>query len=275
MAAPASALQDSGESIAPYVLVALLAHAGMLCCLVLVEALYALFTPEFKPIDPDTFIEITAVSMPAQRLAPTIENATRAAPPPPAATPEPTPVAPAFEPPPPPVQSNLAFQQPKPAVTPVPTAQKPAPAAVDHSAERARALSDLKMAGLLDELAEDGPTNRTSGGPNVDPRVTSRTPFGSGAYNPELSPYVEQIRRILKDRFNPLPVFQGKGYKVKLKVLIDDSGRVLDAQVKSSSGNASYDAAAKAAATSSGSLPRPPETLQDGQPQWFDADFSD
>ena len=50
---------------------------------------------------------------------------------------------------------------------------------------------------------------------------------------------------------------------------------VLDAQVKSSSGNASYDAAAKAAATSSGSLPRPPETLQDGQPQWFDADFSD
>jgi hypothetical protein len=60
MSAPASALQDTGESIAPYVLVAVLAHAGMLCCLVLVEALYALFAPEFKPIDPDTFIEITA-----------------------------------------------------------------------------------------------------------------------------------------------------------------------------------------------------------------------
>jgi TonB family protein len=273
MSAPASALQDTGESIAPYVLVAVLAHAGMLCCLVLVEALYALFAPEFKPIDPDTFIEITAVSMPAQRLAPTIENATRAAPPPSAA--EPAPTAPAFEPPPPTVQSDLAFQQPKPVVTPVPTLEKPAAAAVDHSAQRDAAMRDVKMSSLLDELAEDGPSNRTSGGPNVDPRVSSRTPFGSGAYDPALSPYVEQVRRILKDRFNPLPVFQGKGYKVKLKVLIDDSGRVLDAQVKSSSGNASYDAAAKAAATSSGSLPRPPETLQDGQPQWFDADFSD
>jgi protein TonB len=283
MAAPSTALTPSGESIAPYVLVAVLGHAGLLCGLVLIEALYALIAPAPPLVDMTKVIEITGISMPAKEFAEVPRNATRtAAPPPPTAElapPAPSPEAPL--PPPPPVQSELAFQKPTAPTALEPTKAPPAPQAaktqpepVDRSAERDAAMRDLKMASLLDDLGDPGTENRTSQGPNVDSRASGRTTFGSGAYDPDLSPYAEQIRRILKDHFAPLPVLKGKGLSVTLSVKIDDTGRVLGSSVKKSSGNPSFDQSA-IAATTDATLPRPPQKLQDGVPQSFDAVFTE
>jgi TonB family protein len=67
----------------------------------------------------------------------------------------------------------------------------------------------------------------------------------------------------------------GNGYKVVVVVEVDDSGRVLKATVERGSSNASYDASAKSAALAVGTVPRPPDKYQDGQPNRYRITFTD
>jgi TolA protein len=141
--------------------------------------------------------------------------------------------------------------------------------------KRADAMRQLALESAFDELAEPGDRNQRAGGPTVDASSNATQVWGPGMGDAELQRYIATVSKLMSEQFHPLPALLHQGYQTKLIVEVDDGGRVLRANVSKSSGNASYDQAAKQAAVAARVVPPPPAKYQDGQPNKYYVTFSD
>lgn len=261
MAAPPSSTLDPPRQplFLPF-LGALLLHGG----LVFVFALWSVLCVASKPVlDLNRTVEVSFVEMKRAEGLPTI--ATRTPEPQGVAQPDPQPAA-APEPPtpapePPPVQSDLVLHQPEPApVTPAPVSPAP-PAPPDRSADRQRALDEARRAAAL-EQARIGSENVEA----TDPNGTSdRTVNAGGVGNPadpELARWKVRTEALFTSQFNPIQ--DDPNLSAVVQVRFDpDTGRVLGSSIRTSSGNASFDAAATRAAAAVTQIDTPPDRFRD------------
>lgn len=263
MNAPRNAFTPDGQSLAPYILVAVLGHVGVLCALMLLEVLFSWLNPP-PEIDPSKAMEVTILGVAAPKFAETPQDAMRAAPPPKA--PEAPPPPPAEAPPPVPNPSDLALQVPEEQKKTEETPKPPkAPAAEEDplKAAREQAARDQKLSSLLDDLAE-GPENRDAAGPVVDPSSRARSGIGDPSGSAVCTAWAKRVQLVLDQQFVVLPAFQGKGLAATLSMTFTAEGGVRDASVAKSSGNAGYDGSAVASAKNVSSVPAPPAECAPG-----------
>jgi TonB family protein len=150
-----------------------------------------------------------------------------------------------------------------------------APTPVDHSDARADLMRQLDLQALL-ENAPEGTKDRTQ----TDPNSTSEEYINAGgvglATDPEFARYVAKLKSLFMQNFAPLPTITdaNPNISVTLKVTVDpNNGRVTGYSIKTSSNNASYDAAAERAVQAVPSVPLPPENYKDALNQGFDVLF--
>lgn len=260
------AQQPPSEHLGPYVLVALLGHAGVIVGLVALERLIAMFGPPEPDFTADDVIEVIAVNMPAATFSPIPQNATKATP---STAPEAQPVPSAAEPPPP-VQSDLAFRTDKaevPSNTP-PNPKAPTAPAADAKADttKMKALMDdlNSMDDLLDELADDGSRNRASAGPEVDPANATGRVYVGGISDPELKRYIDTVSKLISEHHSPLPALVGQGLVTVVRVKVGDDGTLLEQKLEKSCGNPSFDRSAVAAVADTRRVPALPSKYHDG-----------
>jgi TonB family protein len=254
--------------------VSLALHAG----LVLVALVSGRCAPEAPPPDPPKE-EVVMVELAgsAPRFAPVAQSAERAptaAPKPTAAAPTPVaptasplaPPTPTTAPPPPPRQSDMALGKPPPAVT-APTTAPPNPTAAEAStdARREQILADMRRKQLLSDLgAPVGTTNRDAASPNVGPTSAGS---GSGKNDPELAAWITAARSAVEPNWHPIAAVcaQNPDLKTRVVIEVDVNGRKTSAPRNApSSGNESFDAAARRAVETTGSLPPLPPKFASG-----------
>jgi TonB family protein len=206
-------------------------------------------------IDPEMVIEATLESPAAPTFATVARSATRTADAPTtqAASSAPTPTAA------PPADPWTATEPTAPgaetAPQPTPTAAPSQPSALDA------AWDD----------AEAGPTNQAAASPSVDPNSTATNVWAAGKGSEAYAKYIAQIRRILHERFARPAADPATAATIEFT--IDGSGRVTGPKIARSSGDAAFDDAARLAVISTGSVPSPPEEINDGQPHRYKVDF--
>lgn len=206
-------------------------------------------------IDPEMVIEATLESPAAPTFAAIARSATRTADAAPtqAAANAPTPTAA------PPADPWAAIDPAAPgAEAPAPTAPAAAPA------------QPSALDAAWDD-AEAGTTNQAAASASVDPNSTATNVWAAGKGSEAYAKYIAQIRRILHEHF-ARPAADPSA-ATTIEFTIDGSGRVTGPKIARSSGDAAFDDAARLAVISTGSVPPPPDEINDGQPHRYKVDF--
>ncbi len=194
-------------------------------------------------IDPDDVIEVAMVSLPSPKV-PVPQKAMRRAPPPPKPRAAPVPAAIA-----------------DPSAEPVPADAEPAPEE-DRTAAKDELMRQMKREALLDSLrnAPEGPVDQAA---TTDAGEDGGEGSGQAAVgDAEQARYSEEVRRVFYRDFSPLQ--DEAGLETLAWVWVDATGRVLRHQVKTPSGDGSFDAAVERAIRLVKTVPAPPEGLVTG-----------
>jgi protein TonB len=222
-------------------------HVGMLAVL----ALFGSRGPRAETlIRPDQVMQVSLVSLPKQttRLP---QKVMQRADPPPSQAAEPAPAPPDA---PPATEMALKKEQPvKPAV------EKP-----DRSAARDKLLREMRRQQALESLAAEGPRDQ----PQTDPDGEDGVPGSARgvAGDPRLVAFQEQVRQAAMAHFSAL---QTEARAAVIQVTIDARGNILNSGLAQSSGDPSFDAAARTAVRRTGRVPPPPEELMPGPTATF------
>lgn len=201
-------------------------------------------------IRPDEVMQVSLVSLPKQttRLPPKVMQ--RADPPPsqPAA-PTPPPEAPSA--------SEMALKKEEPK-------EPPKEKQPDRSAAREKLLREMRRQQALESLAAEGPKDQAQTDPDGE-----EGPPGSArgvAGDPRLAAFQEQVRQAAMAHFSAL---QTDARTAVIQVTIDGRGNILNSGLAESSGDPSFDAAARTAVRRTGRVPAPPEELMPGPTATF------
>jgi outer membrane biosynthesis protein TonB len=229
-------LETRPERLWPFVVGAAVGHVAVIGGMLALSFLMSLLSPPPAPlISPDESMEVAVVSMAKSQGLPTLAmHAPRAS-----GTSTPSDV------PPPVQQSDLAFKdpnnpEPKPMGTP------------DDDTRRQELMDEMRRQDLLGSLdGPEGPEDRQATSPDG-------ADGGSGTALGRNDPYAAALRKAYDPVFQPLPALRGKGLVTKVFIRADASGRVLETKLKQTSGNASWDRAALAAAEVLTDIPAPP-----------------
>ena len=229
-------LETRQERLWPFVVGAAVGHVAVIGGMIALSFLMSLLSPPPAPlITPDESMEVAVVSMAKSQGLPTLAmHAPRAS-----GAPTPSDV------PPPVQQSDLAFKdpnnpEPKPMGTP------------DDDARRQELMDEMRRNNLMGSLdGPEGPEDRQATSPDG-------ADGGSGTTLGRNDPYAAALRKAYDPWFQPLPSLRGKGLIAKVLIKADASGHVLETSLKQSSGNASWDRAALAAAEGLTDIPAPP-----------------
>ena len=222
-------------------------HGGMLA----VMALFGSRGPRAETlIRPDEVMQVSLVSLPKQttRLP---QKVMQRADPPPSQPAEPAPAPPEA---PPASEMALEKEQPK-----EPAAEKP-----DRSAAREKLLREMRREQALESLAAEGPRDQ----PQTDPDGEDGIPGSARgvAGDPRLAVFQEQVRQAAMAHFSAL---QTEARTAVIQVTIDARGNILNSGLAQSSGDPSFDAAARTAVRRTGRVPAPPEELMPGPTATF------
>lgn len=229
-------LDDRRERLWPFVVGAAVGHVAVIGGMLAVSFLMSLLSPPPAPmIDPDDTMEVAVVSMAKSKGLPTLaSHAPRAS-----GAPTPSDVAPPVQ------QSDLAFQDPK----------QPDPK------PRGTPDNPTQMNELMEELARDAALANLDGPEGTEDRQATSPDGAEGGSGTALGandPYAAALRKAFDPVFQPLPALRGKGLVAKVLIKANAQGRVLETSLKKSSGNASWDRAAMAAAQALETIPPPP-----------------
>ena len=160
-------------------------------------------------------------------------------------------------------QSDLAFNSPE---------AKKTQGQPDRSADRARAMRELEMAAALSDFEEaDTPRDATSPEHTGDETIDLG---GAGMrIDPELARYIAQLQRLFNQHFHPLPgITAGRpDLRTRVRLTLDESGKITAYDVAQKSGNVSYDRSAESAVQAVPRVPLPPEKYRN---QAFVVEFS-
>ncbi len=201
-------------------------------------------------IRPDEVMQVSLVSLPKQttRLPPKVMQ--RADPPPsPPAAPTPPPEAPSA--------SEMALKKEEPK-------EPPKEKQPDRSAAREKLLREMRRQQALESLAAEGPKDQAQTDPDGE-----EGPPGSArgvAGDPRLAAFQEQVRQAAMAHFSAL---QTDARTAVIQVTIDGRGNILNSGLAESSGDPSFDAAARTAVRRTGRVPAPPEELMPGPTATF------
>jgi len=160
-------------------------------------------------------------------------------------------------------QSDLAFNTPD---------AKKTEGQPDRSAERARAVRDLQMAAALSDF-DEADANRDAASPDGSGDETIDLGGAGVRLDPELARYIAQLQRLFNEHFHPLPgIVAGRpDLRTRVKLTLDESGKITSYDVVGKSGNASYDRSAESAVQGVPRVPLPPEKYRN---QSFVVEFS-
>lgn len=196
-------------------------------------------------LSPDDIMEVAMVSLPKSEK---LHRVTRAPDPPSGTTNR------VEAPPPPPVQSDMALK-----VEEVPEergAPEPEP---DRSEERKELMEqmqrDAQRKALMESLknAPVGARDRPPADPNG---IDGSTGTSQGAMgDPIIAAWAETVRSTVRANFSAL---QTEALSAVFTLIINRTGEIVRHQMTQSSGNSSFDAAARTAIRNTGRLPAPP-----------------
>ena len=116
----------------------------------------------------------------------------------------------------------------------------------------------------LESLAAEGPRDQ----PLTDPDGEDGPPGSTRgvAGDPRLAAFQEQVRQAAMAHFSAL---QTEALTAVIQVTIDARGNILNSGLAQSSGDPSFDAAARTAVRRTGRVPAPPEELMPGPTATF------
>lgn len=203
-----------------------------------------------KPlIDPDEVLEVSLMPMPKQTTRQP-QKASR--------TPDPVQgaVEPTVTPPTPPSDATLAINDPKaPKPEGDPKAREKELEKIKDQLRRDEARRDAMAAlGSEDRLAtsEDG--------------VEGATGSSTGVGDPKKAMYGEKVKQAILPNFSTIST--NSKLKVHVLVTIDGAGNVKGFEVKKTSGDPSFDAAALRAVSKTPQVPQPSAEVLGGNPPW-------
>ena len=228
--------------------VALPLSLGLHAAMALGILLAAKFAPESGPmIDPDeVLMEVSMLAMPKQTTA--MPQKAERAPTPVKGTPDPLPVEP--------IKTNSDLVDP---TLPPPEVKgqdlKEAP-------DREKALRDMRRQAALQNLQPDAPLGTQDRARTSPDGVEGATGSSSGSVgDPVLAAWHEKIKGAVYPNFKPIQT--DSGLEVILAVTIDRQGNIVGTSARKSSGNVSFDAAARRALDKTGAVPpAPPELMR-------------
>ncbi len=192
-------------------------------------------------IDPDEVMEVRMVSLPQPKAA-IPQKAQRQPPPPPPRRTTPVPEA-------------LAT----PEAEPLEEAPAEPQADLERQARREDLLRQMQREALLENLrnAPEGPVDQAATTSTGDLDADGSAEQGIGDL--ERARYSEEVRRVFYRDFNPLQ--DDPALTTLAWVWIDDTGRILRHEIKTPSGDGSFDAAVERAIRLVDGVPVPPEGL--------------
>jgi TonB family protein len=131
---------------------------------------------------------------------------------------------------------------------------------------------------LLQALAEDaveGDKDQAATSKNGDASSNDlATAKANARTDPEWARYIQQLKKLFRAGFHPLPTtYEGGKISTTVHVEVDASGAVQSHSVLKSSGNDSYDAAAERAVDAVSMVPLPPEAFRALATEGYDVDF--
>jgi len=135
---------------------------------------------------------------------------------------------------------------------------------VDRSEERERLLRDLRRQQALDALVPEGPKDQAKTDPDGTEGATGTQRGIAG--DPRIAAYQEQVRAAAMANFSAI---QTDAKVAVVQVTIDSRGNILNSGIAESSGDTSFDAAARTAVRRTGRVPPPPADLMPGPTATF------
>lgn len=205
-------------------------------------------------IDPDDVIEVSMVSLPSPKAAVPQKAMKRAAPPPQRRS-EPVPQAVA-----------------SPDAAPVAEAPPQEEDTTERDTQREQAMRQMKREALLNSL-RNAPEGAVDQAATTDVGADDGEGSGVSALGDvERARYSEDVRRVFYRDFSPLQ--DDPGLATVAWVWVNAQGRVLRHEVKTPSGNGSFDAAVERAIRLVDAVPAPPAGLVSGGDLRLDLVFS-
>ncbi len=229
--------------------IALPVSLGLHLAVALSVLLAAKFGPESGPmVDPDeVLMEVSMLAMPKQTTA--MPQKAERAPTPVQGEPEPVEVEP--------VVTNSDLVDP---TLPPPDVKGQKTAKEDP--DREKALREMRRQAALANLQPDAPLGTEDRARTSPDGVEGATGSSNGSVgDPVLAAWHEKIKGAVYPNFKPIQT--DAGLEVILAVTIDRAGSIVSTSVKKSSGNVSFDAAARRALEKTGAVPpAPPELMR-------------
>jgi len=208
-------------------------------------------------IDPSEVMEVAMVSLPkAEKL----HRVTRAPDPPAGNTPKVT------APPPPPQTSDMALK-----VEDAPEEQ----GTPDNSEARKELLDQMAREARRKELMESlrnapvGQRDRPPADPNGIENASGTSMGAMG--DPIIAAWAEMVKATVLSKFSPL---QTEPLTAIFQLTINRAGKIVSSKMLQSSGNSSFDAAARNAIRNSGRLPAPPAEKMPAEHASISIEFS-
>jgi TonB family protein len=228
--------------------IALPLSLGLHTAIAVAILLAAKFSPDSGPmIDPDeVLMEVSMLAMPKQTTA--MPQKAERAPTPVKGTSEPLPVEP--------IKTTSDLIDP---TLPPPEVKGQD---VKEDPDREKALRDMRRAEAMANLQPDAPLGTQDRARTSPDGVEGATGSSAGSVgDPVLAAWHEQIKGAVFPNFKPIQT--DKGLEVILAVTIDRQGNIVGTSVRKSSGNVSFDAAARRALDKTGAVPpAPPELMR-------------
>ena len=207
------------------------------------------FAPDSGPmINPDeVLMEVSMLAMPKQTTA--MPQKAERAPTPVKGTPEP----PVVEP----IKTNSDLIDPT-----LPPPEVKGQDKVKEDPDREKALREMRRQAAMANLQPDAPLGTQDRARTSPDGVEGATGSSSGSVgDPVLAAWHEQIKGAVFPNFKPIQT--DAGLEVILAVTIDRQGNIVGTSVRKSSGNVSFDAAARRALDKTGAVPpAPPELMR-------------
>lgn len=201
------------RSVRLVIVAAVLFHAAVALAIYAVSQIKVVKEPELIPV-----FELVQVAEPAPVPAP-----------PPPAPPAPEPVEPKAEPTPKPVTKPVP-PKPLPPEPKIEERVEPEPEPVEEVVEEAPAepVDDFN----IDDMAPSTPSEKSS-----------LNPVGSVSMDPLLQAFLERLKQLVMQNFNPPNGIQiARSAKTTVQFTVDSAGNIADVILKTSSGNKTWDA---------------------------------
>lgn len=144
----------------------------------------------------------------------------------------------------------------------------------DPNAAKKAAIQKALLQALAEDAAE-GDKDQAATSKDGDPDASAvATAKANARTDPEYARYIQQLKKLFRAGFHPLPTtYEGGKRSTMIHVTVDAAGNVTSHDVVKSSGNDSYDAAAERAVEAITSVPLPPERFRALAEEGYDVDF--